>query len=139
VLHDLVGHILEGGQRRPGTFRLQPKRHGTGRYVGIPHSKDGDVPANLSAAAHGSTARDRRGERKTAGQQGVGCRGSQELGIGSRVEVLPVIQLVDGAAAERHHGDSPVRLAYPGIGKNARHRLGQGHLARGFVRGRRKE
>ena len=139
MLDDLVGHILEGSQRRPGTVRLHAKRHGTGRYVGIAYAKDGDVAVNLSPAAHGSTARDRRGERKTAGQQGVGCRGGEQFGIGSRVEVLAVIELVDGTAAERYYRDSPVRLAYSGISKNAGHRLRQGYLVRSFVRSRRKE
>ena len=48
---DLVGHILERGQRRPGAFGLDAKGHGAGRYVGIANPEDGDIAANLSAAA----------------------------------------------------------------------------------------
>ncbi len=88
MLDDLVGHILECSQRRPGAFRLEAKGHGAARDVGIAHPKDGDIAANLSPAADRSTARDQRGEGETAGQQGVGRRGGEQLGVGSWVEVL---------------------------------------------------
>ena len=47
VAYDLVGHILERSQRRPGAFGLEAKGHSAGGDVGIAYPKNGDIALNF--------------------------------------------------------------------------------------------
>ena len=125
---NLIRHVFKHGQGWTGAFGLQSERNNAGRDVSIAHAEDGDIAANVSRTADRSITRNQGGEREAAGQQGVGSSSGQQLGVGSWVEVLAFIELVNRSAVEGDHGNSPVRLAYRGIRENAADRLGQRHF-----------
>ena len=52
---NLVGHILQVRQRRPGAFGLEAEGHGSSGDVGIAHAKDGEIATHFSELLIGAS------------------------------------------------------------------------------------
>src|ERR1700757_2491318 len=55
---------------------------------------------------------------KVGAEQGEGRGGGKELGVRGGLEVLLVVQGVDGRSVERYYGNAPVRAGYCGIAQD---------------------